>query len=160
MILKTLMKNPILMIGLILFGLFIHQVTSKEDLGFLRSKRFDTSPCRAALVRIEKHVPGNWKTECEGNNLAVIIKELEKSEDNIRILLYRQLANHMSFIAKVAMSDLLEKIDFVRFKLIHDELTINAVTEGKYIVKLATLEDPDLIRGHLQSTVQVQEITE
>lgn len=160
MILKSLMKNPVLMIGIILFGLFIHQVASKEKWGFLKNDRLVPTNCRAAIVRIDKHIPANWKTECEGNNLAVTIKELEKTEGDIRALMYRQLANHMSYVSKIAMPDMLEKIDFVRFRLIHDKLTINAVTEGQYIVKLATLEDPNLIRSHLQSTVQVQEVTE
>lgn len=158
MILKTLMKNPILVIGIILFVLFIHQVATGEKWGFLKNERLIPTSCKAALVRIDKHIPANWATQCEGNNLAVAIKELENTDGNIEALLYRQLANHMSYIAKVAMPDIIEKVDFVTFKLIHEKLTINAVTEGKYIAKLATLEDPDLIRSHLQSTVQVQEV--
>jgi hypothetical protein len=46
---------------------------------------------------------------------------------------------------------------FIRFRITHPDLTINAVTEGKFIVKLATLENAEHIMSHLKSTVQVQE---
>ncbi|MFA5584269.1 MAG: hypothetical protein WDA09_08635 [Bacteriovoracaceae bacterium] len=155
------MKNPILVIGIILFGLFIHQVATKEKWGIFHNDRYTPTSCRAAVVKIDKSIPANWKTECEGNNLAVFIKENTSVDDqNLQPLLYRQLANHMSYIAKIATIDVLEKVDWVRFKIIHEKMIINAVTEGKYIVKLATLEDPELIRSHLQSTVQVQEVRE
>jgi len=158
MILKTLMKNPVLVMGLLLFGLFIHQVAQKEEWGIFANKKLIPTSCSAALVRIEKKIPSNWKVECEGNNLAVFIKESVEKDQNLQMIMYRQLANHMTYIAKVSTSDILEKVEFVRFQLIHEKLTINAVTEGKYIVKLATLEEPDLIRSHLHSTVQVQEV--
>lgn len=159
MILKSLMKNPILVIGIILFGLFIHQVATKEKWGIFSNDKLIPTSCRAALVRINKHIPQNWKTECEGNNLAVLITEdFEGSAEKVQMLMYRQLANHMSHIAKVSTPDILEKVMFVRLQLIHPVLTVNAVTEGQYIVKLATLEDPELIRSHLKSTVQVQEV--
>ena len=81
MILKTLMKNPVLVIGIILFSLFLHQVASKEKWGIFSNKKLIPTSCRAALVRIDKHIPANWKTECEGNNLAVFIKELTEAAD-------------------------------------------------------------------------------
>ena len=159
MILKSLMQKPVLMIGIILFGLFIHQVSKKEKWGICHNDKLISYPCRAALVKIDKHIPGNWKTECEGNNLAVIIQEDTPADDqNIQLIMYRQLANHMTYLAKVSQADLLEKVMFVRFQLKHKLMTVNAVTEGQYIVKLATLEDPELIRSHFKSTVQVQEV--
>lgn len=159
MILKSLMQKPVLMIGIILFGLFIHQVSKKEKWGIFHNDKLISYPCRAALVKIDKHIPGNWKTECEGNNLAVIIQEDTPADDqNIQLIMYRQLANHMTYLAKVSQADLLEKVMFVRFQLKHKLMTVNAVTEGQYIVKLATLEDPELIRSHFKSTVQVQEV--
>jgi hypothetical protein len=111
------------------------------------------------LIRLEKKVPENWKVFCEGNNLAVEINEIAIAEKatNIKLLMYRQLANHMAYVARLATIDILEKVMFVRFRLTHPDLTINAVTEGKFIVKLATLENPEHIMTHLKSTVQVQE---
>ena len=51
----------------------------------------------------------------------------------------------------------LKIVFLVRFKLSHPKMIINAVTEGKFIVKLATLETPEHIMAHLKSTVQVKE---
>jgi hypothetical protein len=104
-------------------------------------------------------VPGNWKVFCEGNNLAVEINEIAIPEKaaNLQLLMYRQLANHMAYVTRLATVDILEKVLFVRFRLTHPNLVINAVTEGKFIVKLATLENPDHIMTHLKSTVQVKE---
>lgn len=155
------MEKPVLAIGMIMFALFLYQVGSKEQWGIFKNDKLMSTSCRGVLVKLEKKIPNNWKVFCEGNNLAVEIQELAVPEQasNLRDLMYRQLANHMSFVARVSLSDILEKVYIVRFKLVHPKLTINAVTEGKFIVKLATLETPEHIMTHLQSTVQVKEDT-
>jgi hypothetical protein len=162
MLWNSLIKNPVLAVGLLMFGLFIMQVVRQEKWGVFHNDKFTTSSCRGALVRIEKKIPANWKAFCEGNNLAVEIEEVAIPEKatHLRALLYRQLANHMSFIARVSTTDILEKVFIVRFKLKHPKLTINAVTEGKFLVKLLTLQTPEHIMTHLKSTVQVKETTE
>lgn len=159
MVFNALFKNPILTVGIIMFGLFISQVVMKEKWGIFHNEKLIPTSCKAALVRLDKKLPENWDVFCEGNNLAVEIKELAipNKAPNIKSLLYRQLANHMAFVARMSQVDILEKVFFVRFKLTHPQLEINAVTEGKYIVKLATLETPEHIMTHLMSTVQVKE---
>lgn len=159
MIWHNLMKKPVLAIGIILFGLFIMQVSKKEKWGIFHNDRLNPTSCKAALVRIAKKIPANWEVFCEGNNLAVEINEVGVPEkaSNLQPLMYRQLANHMNFIARVSQADILEKVDFVRFKLTHPKLEINAVTEGKFIVKLVSLDNPEHIMTHLKSTVQVKE---
>lgn len=159
MVWKALFKNPILTMGILMFGIFIAQVARKEQWSIFHNEKLIPTSCRGALVRIEKKIPANWKAFCEGNNLAVEIQEVAIPEGatNLKLLMYRQLANHMSFIAKMSTPDILEKVMFVRFKLMHPKLEINAVTEGKYIVKLVTLQTPDHIMTHLKSTVQVKE---
>jgi hypothetical protein len=156
---KYLMQKPILAIGLIMFGLFLYQVGSKQKWGILYNEKLMSNSCKAVVIKLEKAIPANWKIFCEGNNLAVVINELAvpPSATNLKSLMYRQLANHMSFVARKTYPDILEKVFFVRFKLIHPKMVINAVTEGKYIVKLATLESPEHIMTHLKSTVQVKE---
>lgn len=159
MLWNSLMKNPVLAIGVILFGLFISQVATKEKWGIFYNEKLTSTSCKAALVKIEKRVPANWKIFCEGNNLAVEITELAIPEKaaNLQSLMYRQLANHMSFVARVSHPDLLEKVYIVRFRLTHPQMIINAVTEGKFIVKLVSLDNPEHIMTHLKSTVQVKE---
>jgi hypothetical protein len=153
------MKKPVLMIGIIMFLLFLYQVASKEKWGIFANSKLIPTSCRCVLVGLERRIPENWKVFCEGNNLAVEIKELAIPEDveNIKPLLYRQLANHMAFLARNSANDILEKVFFVRFHLVHDKMTIDAVTEGKFIVKLSTLENSKHIMTHLKSTVQVKE---
>lgn len=156
---KYFMQKPVLAIGLLMFGLFIYQVASDQKWGIFHNDKLIATSCKAVLVRLEKKIPDNWNVFCEGNNLAVEIKEVVVPADatNLRALMYRQLANHMSFVARSSHSDILEKVFFVRFKLTHPKMVINAVTEGKFIVKLSTLETPEHVMTHLQSTVQVKE---
>lgn len=153
------MQKPVLAIGMIMFGLFLFQVARDKKWGIFHNEKLMATSCKAVLVKLHKEIPENWKAFCEGNNLAVEIKEVSipKGASNLKSLMYRQLANHMSFVARVSHSDILEKVFFVRFKLTHPKMVINAITEGKYIVKLSTLETPEHIMAHLQSTVQVKE---
>lgn len=154
-----LMRNPVLAIGIIMMGLFLYQVATDQKWSIFQNDKLIATSCKGVLVKLEKQIPANWKIYCEGNNLAVEIKELTVPPEatNLRTLMYRQLANHMSFVARSTHPDILEKVLFVRFKVMHPKMVINAVTEGKYIVKLATLESPEHIMTHLQSTVQVKE---
>ncbi len=125
----------------------------------LHNDKLIATSCKGVSIRLAKNIPNNWKIFCEGNNLAVEIEELAipKNATNLKSLMYRQLANHMSFVARSSHTDILEKVFLVRFKVIHPKMVINAVTEGKFIVKLATLETPEHVMTHLQSTVQVKE---
>jgi hypothetical protein len=154
-----LMKKPVLAIGLIMFGLFIFQVARDQKWGFFYNEKLKATSCKGVLIKLAKEVPENWKVFCEQNNLAVEVKEvgIPEKASNLRSLMYRQLANHMSFVARSSHTDILEKVFIVRFKLMHPKMEINAVTEGKFIVKLATLETPEHIMTHLKSTVQVKE---
>lgn len=160
MLWNSLLKKPILFLGILMFSMFLYQVSQREKWGIFHNEKFLTSSCRGVLVPLEKRVPANWKIFCEGNNLAVEIQELAipKQANNLKPLMYRQLANHMSHVARMSPQDILEKVNFVRFKMVHPNIEINAVTEGKFIVKLATLENVEHIMSHLQSTVQVKEV--
>lgn len=156
---RYLMQKPILAIGIIMMGLFLYQVARDQKWGIFYNEKLIATSCKAVVVKIQKEIPENWKTFCEGNNLAVEIKELAVPPEatNLRSLMYRQLANHMSYVARISHTDILEKVDFVRFRVEHPKMVINAVTEGKFLVKLATLESPEHIMTHLKSTVQVKE---
>lgn len=158
MLWNSLMKKPILIIGIVMFSLFAYQVAKKE--GWIDSSdKFASTSCKGVVVGLKKRIPDNWQVFCEGNNLAVDIKELAVPEKaaNLRELMYRQLANHMAHIARNSEPDILQKVFFVRFHIVHPQLTVDAVTEGKYIVKLATLENAQHIMSHLKATVQVKE---
>ncbi len=142
-----------------MFSLFLHQVATKEKWGIFHNDKLSTTSCRGVLVGLEKRIPDNWKAFCEGNNLAVEINELSLPEkvNNLKPLMYRQLANHMAHIARISAPDILEKVLFVRIHMVHPKMILDAVTEGQYIVKLATLENAEHIMTHLKATVQVKE---
>jgi hypothetical protein len=159
---KFMMKNPVLMIGILLMTIFLFQLSEK---GFFGNRaRLMPSSCKSVLVKLDRRIPENWSTFCEGktfNNLVVEIESpLDKEKftrDKLRAALYRNLANDMILIAKNSPSDNLERTDFVRIKVRHPEAEINALTQGRYIIKLATLSDLKLISEHIKTTVQVSE---
>jgi hypothetical protein len=158
-VMRQLMEKPVLAIGILLFGIFLLQVSQDKKWGLFHNPKLNSTSCNAVLIKLEKKIPANWKAFCEGNNLAVEIKEIGVPENasNLQTLIYRQLANHMSYVARSSHSDILEKVHFVRFKLTHPKIEVNAVTAGMHIVKLSTLESPEHIMAHLKSTVQVKE---
>jgi hypothetical protein len=159
MLWNSLLKKPVLFIGILMFSLFLFQVSRQKKWGVFHNEKFNSHSCRAVVIPLERRIPINWKIFCEGNNLAIEIEEVVVPDkaSNLKALMYRQLANHMGHVARMSPQDILAKVDFVRLRLSHKSLEINAVTEGKFIVKLATLENPEHIMSHLQSTVQVKE---
>lgn len=171
--LKSLMKNPMLVIGVLMMLIFLFQTGKKFNWWEMRRQKLMPSSCKAVLVKLNRRIPENWSTQCEGksyNNLAIEInypaekqeeklKEKQKSKalKQVRVLLYREMANDLIAVAKNSPEDNLERTNIIRMKMIHPQMIINAITEGKYIVKLKTLTDKRLIAEHLKVTVQVQE---
>lgn len=173
--LKSLMKNPMLVVGVLMMLIFVFQAGKKFNWWEMRRQKLMPSSCKAVLVKLSRRIPANWSAHCEGttyNNLAIDINyPVEKISDSatkaeaksndpkaIRALLYREMANDLISVAKISPEDNLERTDIVRMKMIHPKLIINAITEGKYLVKLRTLTDKKLIAEHLKVTVQVQEV--
>lgn len=166
MIFKWMIDNPIFMIGVILMGLFITSQVREGGIGY-RDSLTPTS-CRAVLVKLDRRIPATWETLCRGNNLNVIIKKeiepiyeddmnQEQKLNRLRQVLYRELANDLITLAKNSPEDNLERTEIVSVKLTHPQMDIGALTEGRFIVKFATLTDTNLILEHLRETVQVQE---
>lgn len=161
MVSKLLTKYPIFMLGILMMTIFLYQLRDKGFFEARKDKMMPTS-CRAVRVKLDKRIPSNWGSSCEGNNLAVSINFLlEKSEiqdpKQIRALLYRELANDLILIAKNSPADSLERTHIVRVQINYNDIYIDAVTEGKFLVKFATIKSIALIKEHLQATVQVKE---
>ncbi|MBY0517638.1 MAG: hypothetical protein K2P81_12050 [Bacteriovoracaceae bacterium] len=157
MFLNFLMKKPIFAIGLLMF--IAVWLQSKGRFPLMRDEKLNPTVCRAALVKLEKESPASWKLSCNDNNLEVIIDEtqLKAQPQELQAALYRQLANHMVELAKRSQNDILEKVFIVHVKLEHSKMEINAISEGKYVAKLATLNSPQAIMDHLKQTVQVKD---
>lgn len=126
-----------------------------------RKQLFEGTACIAGLVKLEKKVEKNWKTECVENNLKVNIfveppttfKDLNKK----RAYFFRELANHLVFISKNTPEANLENIKSIHIVLASSDFTVEALTRGIYLVKLNTLKSPEAIKEHLKNTVQVKE---
>lgn len=164
--LKSLMKNPILAIGLLFMIIFLFQAGEKYNWWPSRRQKLMPSSCKAVRVKLDRRIPANWSTKCEGkdfNSLAVTIKYAQEKDKMIKDpkdlsrLVYRELANDLILIAKNSPADNLERTNIVRIHFIHPQKQVNAITEGKYLVKLQTMQDKRLIAEHLRVTVQVKE---
>ncbi|MBT3981350.1 MAG: hypothetical protein HOE90_08350 [Bacteriovoracaceae bacterium] len=153
---KTIMKNPVLMIGIIMFSIFLYNLNGKY---FVREKHNKTSCENAIRHFIKKKAPGNWKLECNKNNLAVTVSSILSVKDpkSLKPALYRNLANHMVYLAKNTVEISMERVFIVRFHIDHPSITIDMVTEGKHISKLATITHPKFIKEHLQATAKISE---
>jgi hypothetical protein len=163
---QKFLKNPVLIMGILLMIVFLLDLKNRgsdSTLGWLVKENYDTYACKGAIVKLVKHTPSNWKVDCEKNNMAVLIDEMNTSITNsgdrqkIKTYAYRQLANAFKSIAHHSAHEPLERVDIVRIRYTLGKLILNAVSEGKDLFKLYSIKSQDQIAGHLQTTVQVQE---
>ncbi len=151
------LKYPSFFIVLILIYLYFNPPQMLKR----RRQLFEGTACIAGLIKLEKKVEKNWKTECVENNLKVNIsveipatlKDLNKK----RAYFFRELANHLVFISKNTPEANLENIKSIHVILASSDFTVEALTRGIYLVKLNTLKSPEAIKEHLKNTVQVKE---
>ena len=145
---SKLLKNPILIIGILFFVIFIYDLRSRKGYFFDREE-LKANSCRSSLVKLNKRIPKTWEASCEKDNIFIEIKSEANNkkieEKNLKSFLYRELANSLIFIAENAFLDSLEKVMIVRIKLISNDLVLNAITEGKYLVKFKTIKEKKFI---------------
>lgn len=159
MIISKLMKNPILAIGILMMTLFIMELGRR---GYLGMKDRKPTSCRAVEVMLIKRIPQNWHIDCNDNNLEItidsnyLLSEKEKPP-TLRPKIYRELANHLVFIAKNSPSDSLSRVFMITLKMNTSLMNLAALTEGQYLVKLSSITRPEFVAQHLKSTVQTQE---
>jgi hypothetical protein len=161
MFLKSLLKNPILMIGILLMSIFLMN-TFKEG-GLWNKDRLKPTSCRAVLVKLNKRIPPGWTTSCDGNSLNLAIAHIKMDKEPtelelVRKLVYRELANTLVLLSKNSPTDNLERTDWVSVRYVHPKLEVGALTEGKYAAKFATIKSTEMLKKHLQATVQVKEL--
>ena len=145
----------------ILFAYLAFNYLDKKGIFSRRRQLLEGTPCIAALVKLELRIPKNWSASCDQNHLEVNIEEeippTIKDPAKVKILIYREMANHLSLIAKNSPAANLESIRSVLVKINSDFLMIEALTTGDDLVKLTTLNSPEIIREHLKNTVKVKE---
>lgn len=162
MIAKIIMKNPILMIGILTMTIFLFNLKDKNIFDG-RTKKLQAVSCVSALVMLNKRIPDSWSTKCKKENLLVSIDLSDKfpqkpNNHKLKQFIYRELANNLVFIAKNCLNESLERVPFVTVKQNNRYLSVIALTKGKNIAKFATLKSQKFIGEQLQRTVTVKEI--
>ena len=161
MILKRLIQNPILMIGILLFSIFIMDLNRKGVFD-KKNQRLKTDSCHAGIVRLKKRIPANWKLHCENTNLIIDIvsslqgKDFTKS-DNMKAAVYRTMANDLKFVANNIFSDNLERTPFIILKYTGQNFDVRAISSGENMAILGNLTNTTHIADHLKQTVQIKE---
>jgi hypothetical protein len=162
MIVKSLLKKPILMIGILLMVIFIYDL-KRRGIFFGRYQKLRATSCNSVLVMLNRRTPNTWKNSCRESTLTVKIQlelppEIKKAKDNLlRQYLYRELANNLIKIAKNSLNESLERTLSVHVRQQSERMDIDAVTEGRFIAKLATITDQKFIAEHLKNTVHIKE---
>ncbi len=150
------------MIGLLMMFIFVWNLNQEDGMFARRAEILKAHSCHAALVKLKREIPANWTIICNANNMEVTIKKnIEKSSlaegVDLKEVLYREMANDLMHLAKKAPNDNLERTDYIVVKILNPKLDIHALTEGRYLARLATLTEPRIMAEHLRATVQVQE---
>ena len=168
MLLKSLLKRPILAIGLIMMFVFIslygRKFIDKVGSGPLR-EQFGTSSCRGVLAMLGRTLPDDQKARCQGNHLFVNRNYLTHGQGAVLPrkvlcpLLYREMANSLKFLANDQKTPLniLKRVEMVQLKLTHPQLTVYAMTSGKFLVGMSKISNPDRLAKYIKTTVKVQE---
>lgn len=165
MVLKSLMKNPIFAIGFLLMTIFLFQLRDKGIFSSRAQKMIPTS-CKAVAVRLDKYMSPKWEMTCNENNLAIItkvdpalIKPDIKDPKELRQLMYKALANIYVSISNYSPKDSLSRTNIISVRLIHNNLTLNSMSEGRHVVNIDGLKNLENLSEHFKQTIRVQEVT-
>lgn len=158
MIWKTALKYPVLVIGIIFFGLFITDPKTKSY-WTKQKRRFIPSTCDAVLDRIYPKVPDYWELKCPGTELLIVDIEYKKEASKLlKANMYKYLANSLMKIGSYSHLETLEYLKHVQVNVNHELLSINSITDGEAISELSKMKDKKQIAGHLRLTVKIKEI--
>lgn len=150
------MNKPILAIGILAITILALDLSRR---GFLfKNEKYKATSCKSAIVMLEKRAPSTWEINCKDNVLVVEIKSDIKTPEpkNLQAALFRQMANDIIFIAKNSLNESLERTTMIRLRIIHRNYELNALSEGKYIAKMATMNKPEFIAEQLKNFVKTQ----
>ncbi|MCK5883501.1 MAG: hypothetical protein KAG61_07415 [Bacteriovoracaceae bacterium] len=168
---SAMMRNPILMIGILMMIIFLFTLRDKGYFG----ERYHATSCKSTLVMLQKRAAKNWSLSCDKNVLYATIdyqvQMKHKALDTYRREIYSKLANSLMFIATNALNESLERTYYVVVKLNSEYVSMAARTEGKHLAAMRGLaitqkdEKRDLILNnkkkiiaeHLHNNVEVQE---
>lgn len=166
----AILKRPVLMIGILMMIIFLYQLYDSQY-----AERFNTEPCRSAIVGVKNHVKTNTKLKCSNHNLVleekIAFKEAPKTRAEALRIGYTTLANGLMFVATNADNDSLEHTPYVVYRVTSKYVDIGSRIEGKHLAKFASLaitkkDEQDevallnkrkIIAEHLHAHAEVQE---
>ena len=157
---KKALKYPVLIVGIVLFALYITNPKTKEYWANY-DRRFIPSTCDALKDRMEKQLPDNWNLKCPGTQLLKVEVKSELRKDKypiVRSSLYQELANSYIEIGRVANPETLSNLKNLELKIVHPQLIINSKTDGQAVVELRSKRGPEEVKNHLKLTVKVKEL--
>ena len=172
---RNTMKYPVLVMGLIMFGIFLSQDTTKKWWNKQKA-RLIPSTCKAVIDRVQKKAPRGWEMECLNTKfltLSINFNKEAKSKRLLRVAMYRELANIYTQFAQFANVPLkyiedgkektyneietLEHLNDIQIKLKHSTLEINSQSDGQAVARFLVIKRPAQIAEHLRLTVKVSE---
>lgn len=160
MIWKNALKYPMLVVGIVLFIIFLNSPTTK-DYWNKHTQRFIPNACTAIESRIAKKIPSNWSIDCPGTVrliLNVNFNKKPKKKASLRSLLYRELANSYVLLGKVSNPETMANIKVIEINIIHKDVKIISKSDGQAVVELREKRTQRDIANHLKLTVRTKEI--
>ena len=160
MIWKKAFKYPVLIIGIILFGLYIFDPKTKE---FWRkyNRRFIPSTCDALVSRSASKADTTWSFDCPGIQLLVVKIPYESQPNEkypvTRVNMYKLLANSLVNLSKITNPETMENLQLLKVIVENPRLNILAKTDGEAIVGFLKFKTQEDIAAHLKLTVKTQE---
>ena len=155
------MKKPVLVLGVVLFALFLSQDTTKKWWANY-GHRFIPNTCMSLKERIDDQSPDSWEIQCPGTEKLVLTIESDLPSPlgrELRQSLYRMLANTYVQFSKISNHETLELLKQLHIIVKHSKLTIHSQTRGKDVIRFASLKSQKDIALHLKGSVRVREIS-
>lgn len=160
MIWKKTLKYPVLVVGVILFALFLSDPKTAE--WWEKSqRRFIPSTCDAVKDRVAPKAPESWSLSCPTIHLLVVNIEHNTADSGLLVLrpqMYKHLANSLSALAKYSNIETLEFLKSVEIIIEHPRLSIRSKTDGEAVAQILKLKSQQEIAQHLKLTVKVKEL--
>lgn len=158
MIWSKAMKYPVLIMGIIMFTLFISNGRT-QNWWQKAKRRFIPSTCDSLLTRLNPKVPKSWKMSCPTIDLLILEYEHKKKSpiDEMRVEMYKKTANIIVQFSKMANPETLEDLQAFRLIIKTSRLEILSQTDGEAMIAFRKLEGKQKIAEHLKLTVKVKE---
>jgi hypothetical protein len=159
MIWQRALKYPILIVGVVLFALFLSDPNTKR--WWEKSKRrFIPSTCDAIVDRTAPKSPDSWTLDCPGTQLLIITVEHDPAARSLNVLrsnMYKELANSYKKLAHISNPETMEYLKNVEIIIKHPRISVRSKTDGQAVTELLKKKDQKSIAQHLKLTVKVQE---